>query len=63
MRMQGTPPPPDVGDSSVWDRSSADDRWREGQDVAAALDLRIEAAQHEAERERLGDLADALRGL
>jgi len=37
--------------------------WAEGQEIADRLDRMTEQANEEAERERLGDLADALRGL
>ena len=37
--------------------------WQQGQEIADRLDRAAEQANEEAERERLGDLADALRGL
>lgn len=37
--------------------------WAEGQEIADRLDRMAEQVDEEAERERLGDLADALRGL
>jgi hypothetical protein len=37
--------------------------WQQGQEIADRLDRTAEQANEEAERERLGDLADALRGL
>ena len=59
-----TPPPPAQDDphaASVPDVALA--LWREGQDVADRLDRAAEQQHDEDERERLGDLADALRGL
>lgn len=37
--------------------------WDYGQQLAARLERRAEEAADEDERERLGDLADSLRGL
>jgi len=48
---------------SVTSYEEAEDLWRHGQDVAAQLERAAEEQADEAERERLGDLADALRGL
>lgn len=41
----------------------AEAMWERGQDLAARLEHAAEQATEEAERERLGDLADALRGI
>lgn len=44
-------------------REAAEALWRDGQDLAAALERQAEAEQDAAEQERLGDLADGLRGV
>lgn len=65
MRPHGTPPPPDCSDGAmrVSGREDAEALWRDGQDLAAALERQAEAEQDAAEQERLGDLADGLRGI
>ena len=61
----GTPPrntpPPDLG--AVVNRAEAEAMWEHGQALAAALERQAENAQDDADRERLGDLADGLRGI
>ena len=44
-------------------RAEAEVLWAQGQEIADRLDRMAEQVNEEAERERLGDLADALRGL
>lgn len=48
---------------TITTRAEAERVWDHGQDVAAQLERAAEEQADEAERERLGDLADALRGL
>lgn len=60
-----TPPPDSVELVLRMIRSLAEAEalWAEGQQIADRLDRLAEQANEEAERERLGDLADALRGI
>lgn len=58
-----TPPPPAFPDLVVRDLDSANAAWAAGQEIADRLERKAEAEHDEDERERLGDLADALRGL
>lgn len=60
-----TPPPDSVELVLRMIRSLAEAEalWAEGQQIADRLDRMAEQANEEAERERLGDLADALRGI
>ncbi len=58
---RNTPPPPDLG--AVVNRAEAEALWEYGQALAAALERQAEDAQDDADRERLGDLADGLRGI
>jgi hypothetical protein len=44
-------------------RAEAEAMWEHGQALAAALERQAENAQDDADRERLGDLADGLRGI
>ena len=62
---ENTPPPDSVDVVLGMIRSLAEARvlWEQGQEIADRLDRAAEQANEEAERERLGDLADALRGL
>ena len=65
-RIPDTTPDPDSVDVVLgMIRSLAEARvlWEQGQEIADRLDRAAEQANEEAERERLGDLADALRGL
>ena len=65
-RIPDTTPDPDFVDVVPgMIRSLAEARvlWEQGQEIADRLDRAAEQANEEAERERLGDLADALRGL
>jgi len=60
------PPPPDylrVVLRMIRSLAEAEVLWAEGQEIADRLDRMAEQANEESERERLGDLADALRGL
>ena len=60
------PPPPDslrVVLRMIRSLAEAEVLWAQGQEIADRLDRMAEQANEEAERERLGDLADALRGL
>ncbi len=49
--------------TAITTQAEAERLWAVGQQVAARLERRAEEAQEEDERERLGDLADALRGI
>jgi hypothetical protein len=62
---KNTPPPDSVDEVLHVGRSRADAEvlWAQGQEIADRLDRMAEQVNEEAERERLGDLADALRGL
>lgn len=48
---------------AITPRAEAERLWDAGQQLAARLERRAEDAADEDERERLGDLADALRGI
>lgn len=50
-------------DTAITTRDDAEGLWALGQDVAARLERAAEDAVDDAQRERLGDLADSLRGL
>ncbi len=62
---ENTPPPDsvDVVPGMIRSLDEARALWQQGQEIADRLDRTAEQANEEAERERLGDLADALRGL
>jgi len=65
-RSPSEPPPPDSVDEVlhvVRSLAEAEVLWAQGQEIADRLDRMAEQVNEEAERERLGDLADALRGL
>jgi len=62
-RIPSEPPPPPDSLRVVGSLAEAEVLWAEGQEIADRLDRMTEQANEEAERERLGDLADALRGL
>jgi hypothetical protein len=47
----------------ITSRTEAERLWDHGQEIAARLERAAEEAAEEADRDRLGDLADALRGL
>lgn len=49
--------------ASVTIPDEAERLWDHGQQVAARLERLAEQTRDEDERERLGDLADALRGI
>lgn len=61
---QNTPPDSvDLAPCMIRSLDEARVLWEQGQEIADRLDRTAEQANEEAERERLGDLADALRGL